>query len=153
MIFEGGSIYYAASDGNDGVRLDLSENGSEITEVWRQSGFDSFMGGIVKIGDYIYGTGDSQKYLKSVNAATGALVDSLQTGWGAVIAADNMLYYYNQQGEMKLIRYNDGKMEEVSSFRISRGSREHYSHPVIHDGVLYLRHGEVLMAFDISSQR
>jgi len=41
-------------------------------------------------------------------------------------------------------------MKEISSLEITRGSREHFSLLVIHNGVLYLRHGTVLMAFDIS---
>ncbi len=77
------------------------------------------------------------------------LADSLKVGRGVVIEADQMLYYYNFQGYLKLISFNEGKMEEVSSFKINRGNKEHFPHPVIHKGVLYLRHGDVLMAFDI----
>ena len=44
VLYEEGSIYYAVSDGNDGVRLDLSEDETEITEVWRNHKFDSFIG-------------------------------------------------------------------------------------------------------------
>ena len=51
------SIYYAAGDGNCGVKLKLSDDGTKITEVWRNKSFDSFMGGIVKIGNYMYGSG------------------------------------------------------------------------------------------------
>ncbi len=149
VIYEDGFIYYVVSDGNDGVKLAISEDGSEIHEVWRTSEFDSFMGGIVKIDNYIYGTGDSKKQLKALDATTGQLTDSLSIGWGAVIAADEMLYYYNQQGELKLINYDMGRLEEISSFKIKKGTREHFSHPVIHQGVLYQRHGQVLMAFDI----
>ena len=44
---------------------------------------------------------------------------------------------------------NAGKMKKVSSFRIKKGSFQHFSHPVIHNGILYQRHGNVLMAYDI----
>ena len=56
IIFEDGAIYYSAGDGNCGVKLKLSDNGSQITEVWRNKEFDSYMGGIVKIGDYLFGS-------------------------------------------------------------------------------------------------
>ena len=68
---------------------------------------------------------------------------------GAVISAEKMLYYYNQRGELKLISARDGKMKEISSFKITKGSGHHFSHPVIHRGVLYQRRGDALMAFDI----
>jgi outer membrane protein assembly factor BamB len=149
VLYEDGSIYYAAGDGNCGVKLSLSDDGNTIRQVWRNPGFDSFMGGIVKAGDYIYGCSTLTPDIRSINANTGALTDSLRIGSGAVIAADNMLYYYNQKGEMMLLSYNEGKISKVSSFKITKGTNQHFSHPVIHNGVLYQRHGNVLMAYDI----
>lgn len=150
VMYGDGSIYYAAGDGNGGVRLDLSEDGTEITQVWRNPGFDSFMGGLVKIGNFLYTSGTSTQYFKSIDATTGILRDSLKIGHGAVIAADEMLYYYTQRGQMKLIGYDEGKLKEISSFKITKGTSHHFSHPVIHNGVLYQRRGEALMAYDIS---
>jgi hypothetical protein len=149
VLYEKGSIYYAEGDGNCGVKLKLSDDGMKITEVWRNKGFDSYMGGIVKIGSYIYGSGTVKPELRSINASTGILADSLKIGSGAIIAADNMLYYYTQKGDMMLLSYDQGKIEKVSSFRIKKGTLQHFSHPVIHNGVLYQRHGNTLMAFDI----
>jgi outer membrane protein assembly factor BamB len=149
VIFEGGAIFYDAGDGNCGVKLKLSEDGSKITEVWRNKGFDSYMGGIVKITDWLYGGGTAKPVILSINATTGVLTDSLRIGSGAIIAAENMLYYYTQKGDMILLSYNMGKMQKVSSFRITKGTQQHFSHPVINKGILYQRHGNVLMAFDI----
>jgi outer membrane protein assembly factor BamB len=151
-LYDNGSIYYAAGDGNCGVKLNLSENGTKITEVWRNKGFDSYMGGIVKIGDYLYGSGTVKPELLAINATTGILTDSLRIGSGALIAADNMLYYYTQKGDLMLLSYNEGKIEKVSSFRIKKGNLQHFSHPVINKGILYQRHGNVLMAFDIRNK-
>lgn len=153
VIFDDGHIYYAAGDGNGGVKLQLSEDGSKITEVWRNPDFDSFMGGIVKIDYSLYGCGSVKKYLKSLNAETGAITDSLKLGSGAVIAADDMLYYYSQNGKLSLVSYSpEGKLNEVSQFKVQRGSQEHFSHPVINNGILYQRHGDVLMAFDLKTK-
>jgi outer membrane protein assembly factor BamB len=149
VLYDNGSIYYAAGDGNGGVKLNLSEDGTTITQVWRNPGFDSYMGGIVKIGNYLYGSGTVQPDLRAIDATTGKLIDSLRIGSGALISADGMLYYYTQKGDMILLSYNQGKIEKVSSFRINKGTLQHFSHPVIHKGILYQRHGKVLMAFDI----
>ena len=134
------------------MKLRLSEDGTTITELWRNKGFDSFMGGIVKIGDYIYGCGTAKPDLRAINTNTGQLTDSLRIGSGAIISADNMLYYYTQKGDLMLLSYNQGKIEKVSSFRINEGTREHFSHPVINKGILYQRHGNTLMAFDIRNK-
>ena len=132
-----------------GVRLDLSEDGSEVIEVWRNAEFDSFMGGIVLIGNHLYTSGTSTHNLMSIDASTGILTDSLKVGQGALIAADESLYYYNQRGEMRLISFSEGKMKELSSFKIKKGSGHHFSHPVIYEGILYQRRGNALMAYDI----
>ena len=153
IIFEDGIIYYAAGDGNRGVKLQLSDDGSEITEIWRTTDFDTYMGGFVKLGDYLYGCGTRKKDLKSFKAETGEPIDSLKAGTGAVIAADNMLYYYNWRGELSLLSYENGKLEKKSAFKIEKGTKEHFSHPVIKNGILYQRRGDALMAFDISAKQ
>jgi len=149
VLYDNGAIYYSAGDGNCGVKLKISDDGNSITQVWRNKGFDGYMGGIVKIGNFIYGCGTVSPDLRSINAETGILTDSLRIGIGALIAADDLLYYYTQKGDLMLIGYNQGKMEKISSFRIKKGNLQHFSHPVINKGVLYQRHGKVLMAFDI----
>jgi outer membrane protein assembly factor BamB len=149
VIYDDGAIYYAAGDGNCGVKLSLSDDGTRIREVWRNKGFDSYMGGIVKIGNWLYGSGTAKPEIVSINSITGELTDSLRIGSGALISADNMLYYYTQKGEMMLLSFNNGKINKVSSFRISKGTAEHFAHPVINKGVLYQRHGNVLLAYDI----
>jgi outer membrane protein assembly factor BamB len=153
VIFENGFIYYAAGDGNRGVKLQLSEDGSEITEVWRTPDLDTYMSGFVKLGESIYGCGTRKKDLKSFHAETGEVIDSLKAGTGAVVAADNTLYYYNWGGELSLIGCENGKLKKQSSFKITRGTKEHFSHPVIKNGVLYQRRGDALMAFDIRAKQ
>lgn len=149
VLYENGSIYYVAGDGNCGVKLSLSNDGSMISRSWHNIRFDGILGGVVKIGDYIYGSGSVVPCIMSINANTGIVTDSLRVGSGAIIAADDMLYYYTQKGEMMLLSFNQGKMEKVSSFRIKKGTLQHFAHPVINKGILYQRHGNVLMAFDI----
>lgn len=149
VLYEDGCIYYAAGDGNGGVKLELAPDGSYIKEVWRNKEFDSFMGGIVKIGDYLYGCGTAKPSFRSIDARTGELGKVLNINSGAVIAADGMLYYYNFRGEVMLINADPLNMDVVSKFRITRGEKEFFSHPVINDGKLYVRHGNVLQAFDI----
>lgn len=151
VLYENGRMWYVEGDGNCAVCFSLSADGKEIKQLWRNKDFDSFMGGVVKIGDYMYCGGTARPDFKSINAMTGELRDSLKIGTGAVIAADNMLYYYNQKGDMMLLSCNKGYIEKVSSFRITKGKKEHFAHPVINKGVLYIRHGNVLIAYNIKA--
>lgn len=151
VIYEDGYIYYATTGaGNGGVKLELAKDGKSIREVWRNKAFDGYMGGIVKMGDYLYGCGEGKRGLKCIHAATGKIEKVLRIGNGAVIAADDMLYYYNYAGDVFLISLERKKMEVESKFKIRKGSDMHFAHPVINKGKLYIRHGDVIQAFNIS---
>jgi outer membrane protein assembly factor BamB len=150
-IYENGSIYYFAGDGNGAVRLDLTGDGTGISQVWRNQSIDNYMAGAVKIGNHLYSSTSESKQLVSIDANTGTIKDSLKIGTGAVISADRNLYYYSQKGELYLIQPGNGVMKVLSTFKIRKGTKEHFSHPVIANGILYQRHGNVLMAFDIKS--
>ncbi|MDP4291471.1 MAG: PQQ-like beta-propeller repeat protein [Bacteroidota bacterium] len=147
--YEKGFIYYIAGDGNGAVKLSLSADGRQIKQVWRNKTIDNFMGGFIKLDDRIYTCTSGRKDLKCIDANTGIVTDSLKVGTGTMIFADNMLYYYNQKGEVNLIKPAPEKMELVSTFKITKGALEHFSHPVISNGIFYLRHGKALMAYNI----
>jgi len=60
-----------------------------------------------------------------------------------------MLYCYSDNGDVNLIKLEGTKMEVVSKFKVDKGTKEHFAHPVINNGVLYIRHGKILMAYNI----
>ena len=147
--YENGYIYYVAGDNNCGTKLKLSADGKQITQVWNNKAIDNYMGGFIKIDNRIYTGSEGKRSLICADAITGQVVDSLKIGTGSIAFADNMLFYYNQRGEMNLIKPAPAKMELISKFKITAGTKEHFSHPVIKDGVLYIRHGISLIAYDI----
>lgn len=151
-ILDGDDLFYTEGDGNKTVKLKLAEDGSSITEVWRNEWFDNIMGGVVRIGDKIYGTSHRQMYLKSLDMNSGLVSDSIKMFRGSTISAEGLLYVYTEKGEMNLVNPKPEGMQLVGSFNITQGTKEFFSHPVIHDGVLYVRHGEALMAYSIRKE-
>ncbi len=151
--FENGFLYYITGDGNGSVKLKLSDDGTEITEKWRNAACDNTMGGFIKLGDYLYTASYGRRYWYSEETNTGKITDSLKFDKGVTILADGMLYLYNEKGQVGLVKPVAGKMELVSSFRITKGTKAHYAHPVICNGILYIRHGKSLLAYDISKKQ
>lgn len=147
--YEDGSIYYIAGDGNGAVKLKLSPDGKEIHEQWRNPIVDNYMGGFVKLGGNIFSCTSTGRDLVKINASSGAITDSLKCGAGSVISADGMLYYYNQRGEVMLINPSLTPMAIESKMKVNLGTKEHFAHPVIHKGVMYIRHGNALVAYKI----
>jgi len=148
-VYEGGSIYYDDRGGNGIVKLELAPDGRTIKEVWRNFKGGNVQGGSVKIGEYLYGSRYRPARFESIAAGTGVAVDSLKFSCGSTIFADDLLYCYTDQGMVGLIKPDSGKLELVSEFKITEGTLEHFAHPVICKGVLYIRHGNVLLAYNI----
>jgi hypothetical protein len=74
---------------------------------------------------------------------------SNELGVGVVVAADGMLYCYSDKGELALVRATPEKFDLVSKCKITLGTEQHWAHPVIYQGILYLRHGNALMAYKV----
>ena len=146
--YEDGFIYYLAGDGNGAVKLLLSDNGKEIKQLWRNKVIDNYMSGFVIRDNRIYTCTNSGKNLVTLNIESGEVMETLKIGIGSLIWADEKIYYYTQGGKAYLV--DPKKMEVITSFKIDKGTREHFSHPVIHQGILYIRHGNVLLAYDIA---
>jgi len=133
--------------------LQLSDGGRNAEIVWELPELDNMMGAMVKVGDYIYGScsGYKNKLWYCVDWETGAIVYNEQgLASGVTIAADSMLYCYTNKGEMALVKPTPEKFDIVSKFMITLGTEQHWAHPVIYQGVLYVRHGNTLMAYKIN---
>jgi len=148
-LFDNGSIYFLAGSGSGAVKLALSDDGRSVTEVWSNSNITDVHGGFVKIGSYIYTSQYKPRRYCSLDANTGLISDSLKFDKGTLIFADDMLYCYTEKGMVGLVKQGNGKMELVSSFKMPVGTKEFFTIPVISEGVLYLRHGNTMLAYDI----
>lgn len=149
-LYADGAIYCISGDenGNGAFKLQLSDDGKSIKEVWRNGSVRNALGGFVKIGNRIYSTSDDKK-LKVIDIETGEITEILSGLKGNLIAADNMLICYTDNGYVNLIRGVGSKLEVTGKFKITKGEKEHFSHPAIANGVLYVRHGNALMAYQI----
>jgi outer membrane protein assembly factor BamB len=136
--------------GKGSVMLRLTDGGRGVEKVWSADELDSRIGAMVKIGDYAYGSGDNNKYWFCVDWKTGKLLyKDNQLGIGNVIAADGMLYCYSDRGDIALARATTEKFDLVSRFKVTLGTEQHWAHPVIYKGALYVRHGNTLMAYKV----
>ncbi|MEI6454768.1 MAG: PQQ-binding-like beta-propeller repeat protein [bacterium] len=148
-LFDRKNIYWIAGPGNGAVAAKLSPGGDEISVAWKNPLFDTFFGDFIHIGDHLYGSSDALRQYLSVNPADGTISDSLSFGIGSITRAGDMMIAYNQRGQVGLIRPEEGNMTLVSSYRVTKGTKEHFSHPVFHEGILFIRHGDVLLAFNL----
>lgn len=149
-VYGDGMILCTSGYGRGSTMLRLTNGGSKVEEVWFSKELDNRMGAMVKVGNYAYGSGDSNRFWFCVDWNTGAIkYQEKGLAMGNIIANNNQLYCYTDRGEMLLINASPSKLDIVSRFNITKGTAQHWAHPVIYKGVLYVRHGDTLMAYKI----
>jgi outer membrane protein assembly factor BamB len=156
LFFDGKLVVSSAGrDSTSGlVQLKLADNGKSAEVVWRNKKFINLMGGQVKIDSCIY----SSAYLKNdwqvINWNTGEMIhQNKELGGGAVIYADGLFYCYTERdGEIALVKASPEEFKIISRFKVPLGTKEHWAHPVICDGKLFVRHGDALMVYNIKQK-
>ncbi len=149
-IFHKGSVYCFSGYGRGGMMFELDGRGNMVKIRWTEKTLDNRMGGAVLVNGHIYGSGDYSRSWKCINWETGEQIyESTLIGNGAVISADGLLFCYSQRGELALVPADPGGFKVTGQTRVSLGSGQHWAHPVIHEGLLYVRHGDVLMSYII----
>ena len=152
-VYDGKDMLLCTSGYDKGsVMLRLTNGGRSVEKVWERKELETRTGGVVKIGNYAYMGGEtSNRYWYCVEWNTGEIKykDRTLASNGAVIANDGLLYCYTERGDMALVRATPEKFDLISRFRITIGTDQHWAHPAIHNGVLYVRHGNTLMAYKI----
>lgn len=156
-LYKDGRIFYCQGYDVGSFQLQLADDLQSVSLVWRNNDLDTHHGGFVLIDGTIYGSNwvnNNQGNWVAVDWNTG------ETKWenpwsggmskGSIVAADGMMYCYDERrGGVALVNPNTEKFDIVSQFRITRGDGPHWAHPVINNGVLYMRHGTAFMAYKI----
>jgi outer membrane protein assembly factor BamB len=149
-VYRDGYLYCVSGYGKGGVMLKLSDDGSSVQEMWRNASIDNRMGGFIVMNGKIFGSDDSGKAWYCLDWKTGVVMHSEKiTGKGTIIAADGMLYLYGENGEIVLAQPEANSFKKVSSFKVPYGENQHWAHPVISRGKLFVRHGSSMMVYDI----
>lgn len=149
-IFYNGDLFCFSGYGQGGVKLDLSDDGSSVKKDWFKVELDSRIGGMVVVDGYLYGSGDKGREWRCVNWETGEETYADKTiAKGVTIYADGMLYCYSDRGELALVEANPKNFKIRSQTKVELGTGQHWAHPVINNGRLFVRHGDVLIAYKI----
>jgi len=152
-FYADGIVYCVSGYGKGGVALQVSADASKATELWRDKNLDGRMGSFIVMDGYIYGPADQGMKWFGLKWETGEKVfEKNIIKKGNITAADNMLYLYGEDGKVVLAKPENGQIIEVSEFRISQGTNQHWAFPVIKNQKLYMRRGNSLLVFDIAAQ-
>jgi len=124
------------------------ETGFKADQVYFEKGLQNHHGGIVKVGDYVYGFSSSS--LICMNFMTGKIAwEDKSVKKGSLIFADGMLYCLGEGQEVALVEATAEKYVEKGRFRVESHGRPSWAHPVIANGKFYSRDQHVLTAYEV----
>ncbi len=138
----------------ESVMLEIAPDGRSVAEKFKDRTFDNQNHGVVLLDGFVYGsnfTGRNSGKWVCMNWHTGEIV------WigdfynkGPILSADGMLYCYDEKrGNMALVKADPKEFKVISSFKVKEGSGPHWARPSIYNGMLLVRHGDVLMSYKV----
>ncbi|NLO02025.1 MAG: PQQ-binding-like beta-propeller repeat protein [Bacteroidales bacterium] len=132
----------------------IKDENMAVELKWKNETFNTHIGGVVMVEGNLYGSNWQHNALGkwvSVNCETG------ETNWeeewynkGSIIFADGMLYLYEEKsGNVALVKPSPESLKIISTFKVNDGEGPHWAHPAIYDQKLFIRHGSVLMVYNL----
>ena len=136
------------------VMLQIAPDGKSVSEKFADHTFDNQNHGVVLIDSMLYGsnfTGRTTGKWVCMNWGTGEItwIADFYTK-GPIISAEGMLYCYEEKGgHLALVKADPKEFKVISSFQVKFGNGPHWAHPAIYNGMLLVRHGDYLVAYNI----
>lgn len=153
-LFFNGDVFITYGNDQPGMLLHIADDGKSIALKWQNDILDTHHGGLVLIDGAIYGSNmidNKRGNWASVDWETGKT--NWEKAWftkGSVIAADGMLYFYEEKGgNVALVQPNTKELKVISTFQVKDGQGPHWAHPSIYNSQLFVRHGNVLLAYEL----
>jgi len=149
LVFDS-MVYVSCGYGWGSQLIKLSAGGTKAAQVWRERKLDNHHEAVLRIDGRVYGSSSRGKFL-CLNPSDGSILGQVDGVRKAGITyADGRIYAYDEKGgAVSLIEPTPAGGKVVGQFKVSEGSGPHWAHPVVANGVLYIRHGEALMAYAV----
>ncbi len=157
-VYSDGQVYVSSgySAGCNLFKITASGGSFQAEQVYAEKVIDNHHGGVIKIGDYIYGHADRSGWTCQ-NFKTGEVKwqEKGKVGKGAVVYAGERLYLRQEDkpGLVALIEASPEGYKEHGRFeQPDLSGKKTWPHPVVSNGRLYLRDQDVLLCYDVSAK-
>jgi outer membrane protein assembly factor BamB len=150
-IFRNNTVFAASGYNNGGglAKLEKGPNGVTANEVYFTKRMQNHHGGMVLVGDYLYGFDGAN--LTCIDFKTGEVKwFDRSVGKGSVAYADGLIYARSENGPVAIVEATPTAYVEKGRFNPpDKLGKTTWPHPVITGGRLYLRDMDQLFAYDI----
>jgi len=156
-IYRDGNLFLTTGyEGGTAKLFKLTKNADgtlKATQVWSEVRFNNHHGGVILVGDYVYGTNHGGSWC-SINFLTGEVgYQSRAAGKGSVHYADGLLYGLTEDEKtVVLVKPEPTEYIELGRFELPHDAEgKSWAHPVVLNGRLYLRHAQYLYCYDVKT--
>jgi outer membrane protein assembly factor BamB len=151
---------YTSGAGTGGGLVQLSPKDGRVTatEVYFSPKLPATIGGVVKLGNYLYGT--TAQAMLCVEFATGTVKwEERALGASSLCAAAGRLYLHAESGDVALVEPTPEGYREKGRFtpqdlpkRVNPMEKA-WAFPVVANGCLYIRDHHMLYCYDVKAAR
>jgi outer membrane protein assembly factor BamB len=152
-IVRGNRVFVSSDYGTGAALLAIGGSGQSFTaeQVYFTKEMRNHHASAVLIADHLYGF--SSSILTAMRFDTGEVAwRDRSVGKGSLVAADNRLYLFSENGVVGLAEPNPAGYREHGRFQLKTGSLPTWSHPVVAGGTLFLRDQDTIYAYDVRSR-
>jgi outer membrane protein assembly factor BamB len=156
-IVNGEEIFSSAGYGRGAAVLNFTSSGGkfDVKEVYWNRQLNNKHGGVLRVGDRLFGDTDDRGEPWCADFATGKILwkrEDRGDGSASMMHADGKLFVRYQNGRVVLLDAKADSYKELSSFKIPGASGDSWPHPVVIGGRLYLREKDTLYCHDVKGK-
>jgi len=159
-IYDSGFVYVTSGYevGCNLFKVSSADNKFTADQVYANHVMVNHHGGVIKVGDYVYGYSDDKGWTcQDFKTGDAKWQEKEKFGKGSIAYADGHFYLREDkdggQGTVVLIEASPEGFKEHGRFdQPDRSSKNSWSHPVIANGRLYLRDQDVLLCYDLKGK-
>lgn len=155
-IWFGQTIFAASAYGTGGGLVWAKRVGDEFQpqEIYFTKDMKNHHGGMILLEDHLYGANDP-RFLTCLEYRTGEVAWQDRTpGKCSILFADGMLYCRDERGPLTLVEATPEGFKSRGQFdQPDRSDQRSWPHPVIANGLLFLRDQDVLLCYDVRAAK
>ena len=156
-ICDGDFVYVTSGYGVGCNLLKIGANGGKFKaeEVYANKVMANHHGGVIKVGDFVYGYSDGKGWTcQDFKSGEAKWQEKEKLGKGSLAYADGHFYLRSEdKGAVVLIEASPQGYHEHGRFdQPSRTDKKSWTHPVIEGGRLYLRDQDLLLCYEVKGK-
>ncbi|MBA4187949.1 MAG: polyvinylalcohol dehydrogenase [Planctomycetaceae bacterium] len=161
-IISGDHVYASTGYGRGAALVKITKKGNDFTadEVYWKSEMTNKHGGVVLVGDRLFGDRDDSGNPWCADFKTGKILWSRKggkeggegRGSASLTYADGKLYIRYSDGWVALVDATADKYTEISAFKVPNGKNNTWAHPVVAGGKLYIRELDTVYCHDVTAK-